>query len=64
MNNMTVTPKGDKLIIEVDISKGAFAAAKPSASGKTKVFATTGGNQSIALPSGQTIHLGLNAYIK
>lgn len=35
--------KGDKLILTIDISEKALAAAKPSASGKTKVVATTGG---------------------
>lgn len=35
--------KGDKLVIEVDISKATLASAPPSSTGKTKVVATTHG---------------------
>lgn len=39
----TTTIKGDKLIIEVDVSAKAFKAAKPSGSGKTRMVCSTGG---------------------
>lgn len=35
--------KGDVLTITVDVSKKALETAEPSASGKTKTVATTGG---------------------
>ena len=53
----------DKLVIECDYV--APAKAPTSASGKSKVLASTQGNQKIAgerLPEGFT--LGLNAYVK
>lgn len=64
MRNMTVTPAADKITIVLDVSKRALAEATPSASGKTKVVATTSGNVPITLPGGQVVTLGLNAYIK
>jgi hypothetical protein len=42
-NGMKIDVKGDKLIIEVDVSKAAIARAQLSNSGKNKLLATTGG---------------------
>lgn len=53
--NVTLTVKGNVLTITVDLTKD-FG---PSASGKTKIVATTSGN----IPVGDTgVILGLNAY--
>ena len=42
-NGCNITIKGDKLLIEVDISKAAVAKAPMSKSGKNKLLASTGG---------------------
>ena len=55
---------GNKLCIVIDISPEAQKAALPSASGKTKVVASTHGTKAIGLPGGAVLHLGVNAYIK
>lgn len=43
MSQVTGEMKGDKLILTIDCSAAARAAASPSASGKTKVLASTRG---------------------
>jgi hypothetical protein len=49
-----------KLIISIPIT-----APRPSASGKTLVVATTGGNiQTAATVDGKAVTIGVNAYIK
>jgi hypothetical protein len=40
---MKITQNGDKLVIEVDVSKAARDAAQPSGSGKTLILASTRG---------------------
>jgi len=40
---MNIELQGDKLIITVDVSKAALAAAPMSKTGKSKLVATTGG---------------------
>ena len=55
---------GNKLCIMIDISPAALAAAQPSASGKSKVVASTHGNKAIGLPGGAVLNLGVNAYMK
>jgi len=42
-----MTLKGDKLVIEVDVSAKAMKTAKPSKSGKTRLVATTEGYQRV-----------------
>jgi hypothetical protein len=64
MQNVKVTQKGDKLTIEVDVSKAVLTSAAPYASGKTRTVATTRGNQVVAMVDGKAIVLGLNAYFK
>jgi len=59
MKNIKMTVKGDKLTIEVDLSKEQGK----SASGKSTVIATTEGNQSLAKPHAD-IKIGLNIYKK
>ncbi len=54
MKNMTATVKGNTLVIEVDLSKEIG----PSASGKTILIASTGGNAQVA----EGIFLGANLY--
>lgn len=52
--------KPTKLIIEIDLE-----APKPSSSGKTFVVASTHGNVSTGLElHGDTVKVGINAYIK
>ena len=41
--NVTGKIEGDKLVLTVDLSKAAREAARPSASGKTRILATTSG---------------------
>ena len=55
--NYTATVKGDKLTIEIDISKAKIDAARVSGSGKSKLVASTQGTVRI----GDTeLKLGLN----
>jgi hypothetical protein len=59
---MNVTLKNNKLIIEIDADT---TAAKLSATGKTRLIASSNGNQKTdILVKGQTVVIGLNAYIK
>lgn len=58
MKNVSMLVQGDKLIIEVDITK-RFG---KSSSGKTIIIASTEGNQSI--PEHEEIKIGLNVYTK
>jgi hypothetical protein len=43
MTNVQVKKQGDTLVLTIDISAAARAAAEPSKSGKTKVLASTHG---------------------
>jgi hypothetical protein len=57
---MKATIKDKKLIVEIDLQD-----PKPSASGKTLVVATSGGNiTTSATVNGKPVTIGLNAYIK
>ena len=57
---MQVTIEGKDLVIRIPMCE-----PRPSASGKTLVVATTGGNQTTtATVSGKPVVIGLNAYIK
>ena len=58
MQNITMTTKGNKLVIEVDLSKD-FG---PSKSGKTTVIASTQGNQAVDGHAG--VYAGVNIYKK
>lgn len=55
MKNVKLTVNGDKLLIEVDLSK-EFG---PSSSGKSVVIASTEGNQPVGKDD---IKIGLNVY--
>ena len=57
MKNITTTVKGNKLTIEIDLSK-IFG---PSKSGKTIIVASTEGNQKV---EGTDVVIGVNAYKK
>ena len=56
MRNVTMTRNGNKLLIEVDMSKDLGA----SKSGKTTLIASTEGNATVEGPEGAKI--GLNVY--
>jgi hypothetical protein len=57
---MTAKIENGKLIVTIDLQE-----PRPSASGKTLVVATTGGNQvTTAQVNGSPVVIGLNAYIK
>lgn len=57
---MKATIKGNTLVIEIEMNE-----PRPSASGKTLVVASTGGNQTTtAMVKGKPLVIGLNAYIK
>ncbi len=58
---MKVTVEKGELVIRMPLRKDP----KPSASGKTLVVATSGGNQKTeAMHNGMPITVGVNAYIK
>jgi hypothetical protein len=59
---MDMTIKGDKLIIEVDISAKAVKAGHESKSGKNIVLATTSGN--VPVNGRSDIIVGLNVYTR
>lgn len=60
---MDVKINGDKMVITIDISKGAFEGAKPSTSGKTKVLASSHGFANYSTDHG-VVGLSLNATTK
>lgn len=60
---MQVEIKGDKLVITIDVSKAAFESAPASASGKTRVVASTRGFANYITPNG-SVGLSLNATCK
>ena len=59
MNNISIQTNGTTLVITIDGSKDLG----PSASGKTRLVASSQGNQAIKV-GGRTIYLGVNAYTK
>ena len=57
---MNVEKKGKQLIITIDLQD-----PKPSASGKTMIVATSGGNKTTDLQiNGHNVTVGVNAFIK
>lgn len=64
MHNVTHTIHEGKLLIQVDLSSTSLAGAPASASGKTKLVASTSG--SIALPpvEGRPVSFSLNVMVK
>jgi hypothetical protein len=64
MEAMTVKTEGDTLIITVDTSKAAIDAAPPSASGKTRLVASTHGSQAVYSPHCPGLSLSLNLTAK
>lgn len=48
MNNVDFSVEGDTLTIKISIAKQAVAEAKPSATGKTVLVASTGGTVPVA----------------
>ena len=59
MTNVKFARRGDTLVIEIDISAKAQEQAQPSASGKTKVLATTRGFTSV-----EGVGISLNATVR
>ena len=64
MLNMTAAVKGTKLTIEIDVSEAALKSAQLSTTGKTRIVASSKGNQPIALPGGGQVIIGVNCYTK
>ncbi len=64
MHNVTYELDGDTLILKMDVSASALAAAPPSASGKTMLVATTSGAMPIPLVSGAPLSVSLNVTTK
>lgn len=58
-NSYNMTIKGDKLIIEVDVSDKALKSAPTSKSGKNKLLASTGGFEAVG-----NVRVGLNVISK
>ena len=59
MRNIEYKRTGDKLLLTIDVSKASIEAAVLSASGKSKVVASTNGNTNI-----EGVTIGVNAYVK
>jgi hypothetical protein len=58
---MKVTIENNELVIRIPVENPP----RPSASGKTLIVATSSGNQTTdAIVNGQSVVVGLNAYIK
>lgn len=61
MQNVKVTTKGKKLVLEIDLGDEIG----PSKSGKTVLIASSQGNQTIGMTEdGQPISIGVNVYRK
>jgi len=58
MKNVEISVKGKVMTITVDLSKDQGA----SASGKTTIIGTTGGNTRIAANGAGEVFVGLNVY--
>ena len=56
MQNVTIKRQGQKLFVEIDLSKEVG----PSSSGKSIIVATTGGNAMI--PDSNGAFIGVNVY--
>ena len=64
MTNVKTEIKGHTLTITVDLSPASIKDAKPSASGKTRLLASTAGSLPIAVPGVTSAGLQLNLMIK
>ena len=64
MNNVKTEVKGTTLTITVDLSPAAIKEARPSASGKTRLLASSGGSIPFAVPGVSSAGLQLNLMIK
>jgi len=58
-SNVTCRVEGKKLVIEVDASETARKSARSSASGKTRLLATSAGVMSVAGLPGVTVALNV-----
>lgn len=58
MQNVKMTLDGDKLLVEIDLSKRLGE----SSTGKTIIVATTGGN--VPVPDAAGVSIGINCYVK
>jgi len=56
MQNVTMRREGNKLVIEIDLSQDAG----PSASGKTRIIASTRGNAPV--PETEDTFIGINCF--
>ncbi len=61
---MNIQVKGNSLVIEVDVSPATLKSAPPSASGKSRLVASTRGSTQVSLPGGGSVSVGLNVFIK
>ena len=64
MKNVKTEVKGTTLIVTIDLSPAAIKEAKPSASGKTRLLATSGGSLPVSVPGVASAGLQLNLMIK
>jgi hypothetical protein len=62
--NVTYKVAGGKLVIEVNLSAKAIAEAVPSASGKTRLVASTRGTQTLPQIDGREVTFALNVMVK
>jgi hypothetical protein len=61
-NGFTTKMEGDVLVIRVPLDKKALAAAQPSATGKTKLVASSHGTVAVG-PEGAGVKLAINVMI-
>jgi hypothetical protein len=64
VHNVTQTVRGNKLVIEIDLSPAALEAAKPSATGKTLLLASTHGSREVPAVSARVITYSLNVMVR
>lgn len=65
MQNITYKITGDKLVIEVDLSKKAVEGAVPSSTGKTMLLASSQGATPLPAPvGGRKCSFALNVMLK
>jgi hypothetical protein len=64
MHNVTQKVSGTKLLIEIDLPPAALEAAKPSATGKTLLLASTHGTREVQAVSGRVITYSLNVMVR
>lgn len=64
MHNTQFEVTGDTLVIRIDLSAAAMAAAPASSTGKTRLLASTSGTCPVANVAGKPVSFSLNVMVK